>query len=128
MVRTEDTSKKKKPTSSDGSKPKKEAEKVGKGGAADKKKVEASSSKASSQKTKDSIKDMALKVSETKSKPVKQPASLGVQKPRKADDYLGDFDLPSSSDEEELESNGHQPLYTGEQEEQELKPKVQSQP
>ena len=128
MVRTEDNGRKKKSASSDGVKAKKEVEKPVKDKTADKKKSEPSSSKAGGQKGKEVSKEKSKnKEVETKPKPApRQPAARSISQPKVTDDYLGDFDLPSSSDEEELESNGHQALYTGDKEEpEELKPKVE---
>ena len=109
MVRTDENGKKKKSASSDGSKSKKEVEKPLKDKTADKKKGEPSSSM------------------EAKSKPAsRQPAGRSISQPKKTDDYLGDFDLPSSSDEEEPETNGHKPLYSNDNDEpKELRPKVE---
>ena len=126
MVRTEDTGKKKKPASSDVAKSKKDTDKGSKSNSAsDKKKPEAASSKASApQKGKDGSKDRSTKEIEVKPK---KPAARAPKKPepKNTDDYLGGMDLPSSSDEDEgPETNGHQPLYTGEEKEQDLKPKV----
>ena len=129
MVRTEDTGKKKKAAAADSAKPRKDTEKASKGASSDKKKLEAASGKSSSQKAKDSSRDRPVpKESEVKGKalskqaPAKPPSQA---QPKKSNDYLGDIDLPSSSDEEEgPEANGHQPLFTGEEKEQDLKPKV----
>lgn len=125
MPRTEEVSKKKKPASTDGSKTKKEADKPAKDKAADKKKPEPTSAKVTGQKAKDTLKDKAKAGAhdpKSKALPPKKAAGKAAAPP-KTDDYLGDFDLPSSSDEEEFQ-NGHQPLYTAEPDERELKPKV----
>ncbi|KAK9798586.1 hypothetical protein WJX73_004190 [Symbiochloris irregularis] len=128
MVRTDDTGKKKKSVSADGSKAKKDTDRSSKPASVpDKKKPEASSSKAAiPQKGKDSSKDRsAAKEVNVKAKKPTVRAPKKPEQAKKTDDYLGDIDLPSSSDEDEgPETNGHQPLYTGEEKEEELKPKV----
>lgn len=117
MVRTEEVSKKKKSASSDGSKPQRDVEKNAKGSAADKKKQDPSSSKSAGQKARETAKDKPLhKGTDGKPKSApKQPAGRGSSQAKQSDDYLGDMDLPTSSDDEELEGNGHATLYAGEQ-------------
>ena len=59
--------------------------------------------------------------------PQKRQPVLKAAPQKKADDYLGDLDLPSSSSEDETEAEGYRPLYKGADEAVKTVPQVPNQ-